>query len=203
MREFRTDAIPRPPLEAPPWSDGYDLEIGAGAGLHAIRYARANPERRLLAIERTEIKFRGLERRRAHHGFDNLRCLRADAVAFVVHFVPPASLRRVFLLYPNPYPKQKHANLRWYNSPFMTHLGAKMEPGAELHLATNLEWYADEARRRIPADFAFEVQSERRLGPADEARTHFEKKYLARGETCFDLVFRRTSDTMGCDAPSL
>ena len=66
-----------------------------------------------------------------------------------------------------------------------------MAPGAELHLATNLEWYAREAAAAIPRDFAFDLMAATEVAATARPRTHFEKKYLARGETCFDLVFRR------------
>lgn len=197
MRPFNPDHIPRPALDpsALAWlneRDAFDLEIGAGAGLHAVQTALANPTRPLVAIERTEVKFNGLARRYAQHGApENLCPLRGDAVAFVTHFVRPAQLARVYLLYPNPYPKSRQSNLRWYNSPFMAHLREKMATDAHLRLATNLKWYADQARELLPAHFGFRLESERTLGSGDPPRTHFEKKYLARGETCFDLVFAR------------
>ena len=197
MRAFRSDDLPRPDLDPAVVAElnqlaTFDLEIGAGVGLHAIRYALANPDRRLIAVERTEVKYAGLARRhRQHDSPPNLTPLRVDAVPFVTHFVRPGQLARVFLLYPNPYPKPKHANQRWYNSPFLTELVRKMAPGAELTLATNLEWYAAGARLGLSRDFGLTLRRERRLTAADAPRTHFEKKYLARGEACFDLVFGR------------
>lgn len=166
-----------------------DLEIGAGQGLHAIRYAQAHPERTLLAVERTRDKFSRLAQRKAAHDLPGLHVLNADAVSVVTHFVRPATLERVFLLYPNPYPKARQANQRWYNSPFLNELRRKMRPGARLQLATNLEWYAREAEHALVAEWGFELTQTRELGTADRPRTHFEKKYLARGERCFDLLF--------------
>lgn len=197
MRAFKPEYVPRFALDTDLRErlariSEFDLEIGAGVGLHAIRYALANPDRTLVAIERTEVKFAGLARRHLGHGSPaNLLPLRADAVQFVTHFVAPGRLARVFLLYPNPYPKPKHANLRWYNSPFMSELAQKMARGAELTLSTNLEWYAEGARLGLPAHFDFRLIRERTLDARDPPRTHFEKKYLARGQTCFDLVFAR------------
>jgi tRNA G46 methylase TrmB len=202
MREFRPERLPRPNL-IQPLPPQFDVEIGAGQGLHAIQYARANPERNLVAIERTHEKFAKLARRSARHPeLKSLIPLHADAIAVLAHFVAPATLERVFLLYPNPYPKAKQANLRFHNSPFMGYLRTRLKPDAEFTMATNLKWYAEEAKATMPR-WGFELRQERELkAGAHTPRTHFEKKYLERGETCFDLIFSVTMNEWSADSPS-
>ncbi|MGZ3721854.1 MAG: tRNA (guanine(46)-N(7))-methyltransferase TrmB [Bdellovibrionales bacterium] len=169
-----------------------DLEIGAGQGLHAVHYCQENPDRLLLAVEKTHVRFAGLsQRRESHPHLENLIALQADAVAFVSHFLPPESLDRVFLLYPNPYPKPKQSNLRWHNRPFFAELIKKMKSGAELTLATNLEWYAKEAAMVFTGQWQLEMLEFKEVDPKQTPRTHFEKKYLLRGETCWNLKFRK------------
>ena len=196
-REFKPTAIPRPDLPAEVArrlaQGGFDIEIGAGQGLHAVRYCQANPDRTLLAVERTHTRFARLNNRRLRHPeLKGLLPLQSDAMSVIAHYVTNGQLQRVFLLYPNPNPKRKQANLRWHNSPFMGHLHAKMHTGAELHLATNFKWYAEEAKAIMTSVWGFELAMEVELhGDNVEPRTHFEKKYLARGETCYDFVFRK------------
>lgn len=197
MRAFTTREIPKPALDfqIPDALAGLDLEIGAGQGLHAIRYCQANPERVLVAIEKTSAKFAGLAQRRTNHpGLTNLIAIHADAVAFVRYYVQDASLDRVFLLYPNPYPKARQANLRWHNRPFFSLLLQKMKADAELHLATNLAWYADEAKSAFVNHWGLSLLSEGVIESSDRnrPRTHFEKKYLERGEVCRNLVFKKS-----------
>lgn len=168
-----------------------DLEIGAGAGLHAVQYCSMNPERTLLAVERTHAKAaRLLSRRQRHPALTGLVPLHADAVSIVTHELPDASLERIFILYPNPYPKTKQANQRFHNMPFMGELLRKLKQGGELHLATNLEWYADEAQSRLQEVWKLSLKKRARVQPG-APRTHFEKKYLARNETCYDLIFTK------------
>ena len=194
MRAFKPEHVPLPDLPADLRAvfaaPALDFEIGAGQGLHAIRYAQAHPDRTLVAVERTRDKFARLAQRKAHHALEGLHVVHADAVSIVTHFVRPATLDRVFLLYPNPYPKARQANQRWYNSPFLGELKRKMRPGASLRLATNLDWYAREAEHALVAQWGLVLEERRELGPDDPPRTHFEKKYFARGERCFDLLFR-------------
>ena len=198
MRAFSPQFVPKPVVDEELLRavarDALDLEIGAGQGLHAIRYCTAHPERTLIAVERTRLKSSALLRRKQDHpALTNLVAAHADAVSIVTHYVRDASLENVFLLYPNPYPKAKHANLRWHNSPFMGLLSRKLKPGARLTLATNVESYAREAAERLPlpAEWGWRLESFAPIPPHAGARTHFEKKYLERGETCWNLVFTR------------
>ena len=116
-----------------------------------------------------------------------------DAIGWITHCVPPKSLERVFILYPNPYPKRGQANKRWHLMPFMGHLRGCLKPQGQLLIATNMAFYAEEAREhmvqtwgfRMVRDDAFSIQDR----PAKEAHTHFERKYLERGERCFEMLF--------------
>ncbi len=192
MRAFDPSQVP-PPVTDFRWQElptdrSIDLEIGAGQGLHPIAYARANPERQLIALEKTHTRFAKLEgRRNAHPDLTNLWIAQADATAFVTHLIPDQTLAKVFILYPNPYPKHKQANLRWHNRPFLATLLKKMRPDAELTLATNMPWYADEAVATLTHQWGLHLTLRHQI--TGSPRTHFERKYLARGETCWNITF--------------
>jgi tRNA (guanine-N7-)-methyltransferase len=192
MRYFAEEKIPKPALNLPGFEDlqPLDIEIGAGQGLHAMRYCQNHPERQLLAIEKTHQRFARLAGRHAKHPeLTNLHVVQADAVALITHHIADESLNRVFLLYPNPYPKAKQANLRWHNRPFLSLLLRKMQPGAQLILATNEASYATEAATQYCETWGMKLLEHQQLSPNWEPRTHFERKYLARGETCWNLIF--------------
>ncbi len=196
-RPFRVERVPqpRPGTAGFPKSDEIrgrplDLEIGCGVGLHPILYARANPERVLIAVEHTPTRFSAFQSRvLGNPGLENLHPVHADAVEWVSHRVPPGSLSRIFLLYPNPYPKPSDRKRRWYAMPFFGRLVEALQPGGEIHLSTNIPLYASEAREAFREIWGLrERRWETAQGSASSARTHFEKKYLERGETCFTLV---------------
>ena len=141
-RTFRADRIPAPTSDTSRLAsaeirrhlaDGrsVDLEIGCGVGWHPIRYASENPERVLVAIERTAEKFgKFRDRLRRHAALPNLLPVHADAVAFISHFVPDATIDRIFLYYPNPNPK--NAAARWIRMPFFGTLAKKLRPGGRI-----------------------------------------------------------------------
>ena len=159
------------------------LEIGAGKGMHAMQFAQANPDKHLIAIERTRAKFDVFAERAEDLSLNNLQAVHADAIPWVVHALPPQSLSGVFLLYPNPEPK--NASQRWLNMPFFEFLISRMKPNASVLLVTNIEEYFKEAIEVNGQ--TWKLEAEESEVPRDSARTHFEIKYLARGETCYQL----------------
>lgn len=73
--------------------------------------------------------------------------------------------------------------------PFMAVLKQRLIPGGELILATNIEHYADEAQEQMTSEWKFILTSRSLVSNQSSPRTHFEKKYLERGERCWNLTF--------------
>lgn len=195
MRSFRAEFVQKPwnwrPFDLP--AAPLDLEIGCGVGFHPIRYARRNPDRFVVAIEHTRARYESFARRVANHpAMPNLLPVHADAVAWVTHSLPARSVERLFLLYPNPYPKAADRNKRWHAMPFMGRLIEALKPGGTIELATNVESYFTEARDYLTESWGLALVHshafDRDTAPEGAPRTHFEKKYLERGERCYNLL---------------
>jgi tRNA G46 methylase TrmB len=187
LRAFRPDFFVAPrdfirpvPADLP---SQLALEIGAGVGLHALTYAKANPSVTLYAIERTAEKYQKFLQSHLDDASANLTPIHADAIPWVVHALPPACLQHVFILYPNPEPKNPAQ--RWLNMPFMQFLLSRMQAGASLTLASNITDYLDEAEAQLNAVWQLPYV---RSTVVDQRRTHFEIKYMARGEPCGQIV---------------
>lgn len=198
VRPFRARATLHAQVGPPAqWLDGsapLELEIGCGVGWHPIRYASENPGTNLIAIEHTRAKFARFQSRLARHApLGNLLPVHANAIDWVAGLLPPRSVRRCFFLYPNPEPKA--ANKRWLRSPFMHVLLAALKPGGEIRFASNETAYVEEACTWAERAWQLELVERRAFGrgsvPHGIPRTHFEKKYLERGQTCFDLIWRK------------
>jgi tRNA (guanine-N7-)-methyltransferase len=192
VRIFDRKAV-SPPKHVTPWPPAFnesapiDLEIGCGVGFHPIQYALKNPERCLIAIEHTREKFLSFQRRAQNHKLTNLHPVHADAIRYVTNVLKAESVDRIFLLYPNPEPQA--ANKRWFRMPFFHELLEKLKPGGTIELATNIQAYAEEAKLYATEFWHLECIGQLAIAASAEPRTHFEKKYLARGETCFDVTF--------------
>ena len=163
------------------------LEIGAGKGKHALSFAMSNSDKHLIAIERTRNKFDAFAKLATLQSSPNLDAIHADAIAWIVHAIAPKSVAKIFILYPNP--EQHNPNQQWLNMPFFEFLLSRLQDDGEVVLVTNIEAYMDSAEQQ--AIKTWSLPSVRSQVPIDSQRTHFEVKYLARGETCWELSMHK------------
>ncbi|MFW2177087.1 MULTISPECIES: tRNA (guanine(46)-N(7))-methyltransferase TrmB [unclassified Moraxella] len=197
-RLFQLDKIRHPrdfvPMPSEFWQqDNICLEIGAGKGKHALQFASQNPNYQLIAIERTAEKFTAMQKSADQVGLSNLpnlTVIHADAVAWVTHAIPKNSLSKIFILYPNPEPH--NPNQRWLNMPFFELLLACLQADGEIILASNIQSYIDEAEQM--ANEIWQLDVIKSQVPSDSERTHFEVKYLARGEACWQISIKKPHD---------
>ena len=163
------------------------IDIGAGRGKHALQYATAHPSNQLIAIERTRDKFDAFKKLADSAQLTNLLPIHADAIPWIIYAIAPASIDEIYLLYPNPEPH--NPNQQWLNMPFFEFLLSRLKGGSEIILASNIEPYIDQAQHRALGTWC--LPTVREQVPNDSARTHFEIKYLARGERCWQLTMTK------------
>ncbi len=117
------------------------LEIGFGGGEHLIQAAR---EHRNIGFIGCEPFINGVAKVLAAidaHGLDNVR-LHDDDATRLLDRLPAASLDRVDLLYPDPWPKRRHWKRRFISPETLDRLARTMKRGAELRFATDSADYA-------------------------------------------------------------
>ena len=163
------------------------VEIGAGKGKHALLFTEQNPEQQLIAIERTREKFVAMQKQHQLEGQKNLIPMHADAVPWVVHALFPAQVEQFFILYPNPEPHNPAQ--RWLNMPFFEFLVSRLQVNGTVTLASNIPEYIAEAEKQLIDVWKLPYVKE--VIPATSARTHFEIKYLERGELCQQLIISK------------
>ena len=163
------------------------VEIGAGKGKHALLFTEQNPEQQLIAIERTREKFVAMQKQHQLEGQKNLIPMHADAVPWVVHALFPAQVEQFFILYPNPEPH--NPTQRWLNMPFFEFLVSRLRVNGTVTLASNIPEYIAEAEKQLIDVWKLPYVKE--VIPATSARTHFEIKYLERGELCQQLIISK------------
>lgn len=180
------------------------LEIGFGGGEHLAWQAEQNPGTGFLGCEPfingvaklvSEIDERGLPNVRIH----------ADDARFLLERLKPGSLSRVFILYPDPWPKSRHHKRRFVNDETLALMSAALKPGGELRFASDIPHYvawtlAHIRRHNMKAKAAggprFDWLAERpddwRIRPDDWPQTRYEAKAIREGRTPAYLRFRHT-----------
>lgn len=197
-RPLRREKLPRPRLDEDALRSfleqnfsAWDLEVGAGVGWHALQRAEAFPDRGLLSIERTLEKFRSFENRLRHHPeLPNLKALHADAIGVAAHFLKPDFFDKIFFLYPNPEPK--NPSQRWIRAPHFELFLEILKSGGEIVFATNEEFYKDEILEHVSNwDLHLSKLQSWTENEAPPPRSHFEKKYLERGQTVWNICLQK------------
>jgi tRNA (guanine-N7-)-methyltransferase len=170
------------------------LEIGFGGGEHLVAQAEGNPSVGLIGCEVFEEGM--VKVLSAIHAADlkNIRVCSEDARALLRH-LPPASLNKVFILFPDPWPKKRHVKRRLVNRGLLQELARVLAPGAELRIATDIGDYLRTilASFRGNPDFAWQAKGAvdwREQGP-DWPKTRYQAKALREGRRCYFLRFLR------------
>ena len=197
--ELIADLLPQLALDlAAPLAprDGRELrvEIGFGGGEHLIEAAAAEPEVDFIGCEPFINGMARLLSRIEARGLRNIRLHRGDA-ADVLDRLPDASLSRVYLFYPDPWPKRRHRKRRFVSTENLDRLARVLKPGAELRFATDIDDYAGWtlARLRARPDFVWRVSGAQDwLSPWDGwTQTKYEAKAIAAGRRPAYLTFIR------------
>ncbi len=185
------------PLALFPGATSLALEVGFGGGEHLIAQARANPATAFIGAEPFINGVAKLSKAAAD--LPNVRIHHGDA-RDLLDALPDASLDRVFVLFPDPWPKTRHAKRRFVSEPNLVQIARVLKPGGVLRVASDIPDYiawslAEIARlnRRHGRRLAFAASraADWRTRPADWPPTRYEAKALEAGRNPAYLAFLR------------
>lgn len=183
---------PIDPATLVPESRALWLEVGFGGGEHLLAQALANPDIAFLGCEPfingVAMLLSAMDARPA----SNIR-LHAGDVRFLFEVLPPACLDRVFVLYPDPWPKARHAGRRFIGPDNLDTLARLMRPGAVLRLASDIEAYIEHSLEAVASHPAFAVIGDSDTPWADWPGTRYEAKALREGRRPRYVTLQRTA----------
>jgi tRNA (guanine-N7-)-methyltransferase len=177
------------------------LEIGFGAGEHLLWQAAHHPNVGMIGAEpyisgmakllsKLSLPPNGGE---GQGEGENIR-LYSDDARNIIEALPDASLARVFLLFPDPWPKTRHHKRRFVQMEMLDQLARVMKPGAEFRFASDDAGYLNWTLERLMAHPAFEWTATRAedwyARTADWPQTRYEAKEL-HGKPAFLRFVRR------------
>jgi tRNA (guanine-N7-)-methyltransferase len=170
------------------------LEVGFGAGEHVAAQAAQNPDVGILACEHY---LNGVASCLAHlekAALTNVRVHNGDA-RDLMDRLPDGSLERVFVLYPDPWPKARHHKRRFINPENLRVFARIMADGATLRVASDIPDYIDWTLEHLAARDEFvllgDAESGFREPWSDWPGTRYEAKALREGRTPAYLTFQR------------
>jgi tRNA (guanine-N7-)-methyltransferase len=171
-----------------------EVEIGFGSGEHLAAQAAAHPERGFIGCEPFLNGVVGALGHIRERDLANVRLHMGDALT-VFERLPDASLARVYLLHPDPWPKARHAKRRMVNPGPLDLIVAKLRPGGEFRLGTDDPTYCRWAMMVMNGrrDFEWLAKTPRDFldRPADWPETRYERKARRQGHEVWYFRYQR------------
>jgi len=170
------------------------LEIGFGRGEHMAAQAAANPQVGIIGAEPFLDGVVGALLEIREHGLGNIRIHNGDALD-VLDRLADASLDRIFLLHPDPWPKVRHAKRRFVNPGPLAICARVLRAGGELRIGTDHPVYCRWALMQMAAspdfDWCAQTPADWQQRAADWPPTRYEAKARAQGHEVWYFRFRR------------
>ena len=170
------------------------LEIGFGGGEHMAAQAARAPDVLILGAEPFLNGVASAVRHIDEQALTNVRLQDGDVRELIAR-LPDGCLDRVFILFPDPWPKSRHHKRRLVQPDTVAELARLLKPGGRLRFASDVAHYVDWALEVIAANPAFTWTATRaddwRTPPADHITTRYEEKRLGDCVPVF-LDFVRT-----------
>lgn len=163
-----------------------EIDLGCGDGSFLLEMARHHPERDFLGVERLLGRVSKVCRKITRGGLSNARVLRLESRYVVEWLLPEASISRIHLLCPDPWPKIRHHRRRLVQMDFLAALHRALVPGGEWLFMTDHPEYFEWSLEKVAAFPGFEV-----LPWPDDAffypKTDFQIQWEAEGKSMHRL----------------
>ncbi len=169
------------------------LEIGPGKGAFLLDLAALQAERNYLAVECAPKYHRLTCERTARRGITNVRLLQTTAEDLLFRLLPPRTISRLFVLFPDPWPKKRHHKRRLFKPEVVSAFAKALVPGGPLLVKSDHPDYSNVIEDAL--------KSCAHLEPIDVTKafdglpfTGFERKYIVEGRTIRAFAMRSVED---------
>jgi len=167
-----------------------EVDLGCGDGSFLIGMAAEYPERDFLGVERLLGRVKKVCKKISRRGLANARVLRLESRYSIEWLLPEASVSRIHLLCPDPWPKVRHHRRRLMQEDFFEAVERMLAPGGEFLFMTDHEEYFEWAGEKLAAWGRFE-RMEWEEDSFFYPKTDFQQQWEAEGKSMFRLRSRK------------
>jgi len=194
-----TVPVPVDGARTDPWSlfgnrpEALALEVGFGGGEHLAAQAASFTTTGFIGCEPFVNGVAKLLTAIEAQGLKNVRIYPDDA-RDLLDALPDACLDAAFVLFPDPWPKKRHAGRRFIGQENLDRFARVLRAGGSLRLATDVPALAEWMRGQARAHPSFASVHDGANAPAGWISTRYEQKGRAAGRAPVYLVYRKVGD---------
>jgi len=167
-----------------------EIDLGCGEGSFLAALASKHPDRDFLGIERLVGRVRSACGKIGRSGLKNARVLQFEIFYAVERLLPESSVASFHLMFPDPWPKRRHATRRLVSEKFLASLHRALATNGTVRIATDETDYFRQITRLVSQSSLFAVISD--AVPAT-AMSKFEKQFALDGVKIHRLALRKVS----------
>lgn len=137
--------------------DRITLEIGCGKGHYLSAYAATFPDEFCVGIDLISARIRDAARRAKNLKVCNAAFVKAEALEFLEAMPEGIKLEKIFIFFPDPWPKTRHHKRRLIRREFLDALRARAAKGARLYFRTDFLEYFEQVKKAIAENPLWEL----------------------------------------------
>lgn len=168
------------------------LEVGFGDARFTAGLAKLHPEWNILGAEVSAGSVVRALKRMRREGIENVRLFHGQAGFALRNLVPRGGLYRVYVNFPDPWPKSKHQQNRLLQRGFFQRLSTRLQDGGALLLTTDHQEYWEFAQQEAKATSLFRVETP--LVPEFHLSTKYALKWKEAGRNFYHAVFTKEAE---------
>ena len=149
------------------------VDLGCGDGSFLCALAQRLADKNFLGIERLAGRVRSSARKAG--SLDNMRLLQMESSYAVRYLLPPESVETIYLLFPDPWPKQRHHRRRIVTPDFLNSVHTALRTNGVIYIATDQLDYFQKIKVTAESTLGFTI---------DDADVHLP-------QSKFGLAFRQ------------
>jgi tRNA (guanine-N7-)-methyltransferase len=165
----------------------FNIEFCSGNGEWVAKMAAENPHIYWIAVERKFERVRKIWSKMKNASLNNLLIVWGTAEDFIDHYLPESKISQIFINFPDPWPKLRHAKHRLIKEPFIERMAAICRPGGSALIVTD--------------DTAYSHQVISVIGDSDKWKMsfpepHFVESYENYGSSYFNRLWLEKGKTI-------
>ena len=169
------------------------FEIGFGYGEHTVHQAKLNPQANIIACETYINGVLSIISKIEKEKINNIKIFNGDA-RLLLEKIPDHSIDKIFILFPDPWPKKKQNKRRIINGEFIDLVRKKLKIGGILFFASDIinyvEWTFNYTSGKLQP--LFNSLEDCKKEPKWWIKTRYQEKAIKEGRESYFLEFQNT-----------